>query len=214
MNDKMTPSYCCITGGTVTVNGKRVFTAENSDTGEPLLTRIYRSASLSYPKFFKMDNLSKTGYLAAEYLLRGTPVDTPEIKPDVAVVLMNSHASLDTDTSFQETISNPLEYFPSPSIFVYTLPNIMLGEICIRFKITGEGIVFISGEIDNDLIYHYIAALFNEGKCDSCIFGWVDFYADTPEAFLAIVYKESFNAAFDNGAFSRFVNDSFKPIIS
>lgn len=209
MKNETYPDYCSISDRIVIVNGDIFFTDDNKGSEESYLTRIYKAAGLSYPKFFKMDNLSKTGYLASELLLKGTSTDTPELKSETAVILMNRNASLDTDTNFQATISDPSSYFPSPSIFVYTLPNIMLGEICIRFKISGEGVVFVSSEMDNNLIYHYIVSLFNEGKTDNCVFGWVDYHRGTPEAFLSIVTKRNFNNTFDLKSFDSFIRDAF-----
>jgi len=209
MNNNHYPDYCSIGGGIVIVNGKTIFPGENHDSSEQLLNRIYKTTGLSYPKFFKMDNLSKTGFLAAEFLLGGTPLDTPEPKPGTAVIIMNRNASLDTDISFQATIDNHESYFPSPSIFVYTLPNIMVGEICIRFKISGEGAVFIANDLENKLIYDYIVRLFNEGKTDNCIFGWVDYYKGIPEAFLSIVQKKNFINTFDYYSFDQFIKRAF-----
>ena len=39
---------------------------------------------------------------------------------------------------FQETIQHADSYYPSPALFVYTLPNIVTGEIAIRNKYYGE----------------------------------------------------------------------------
>ena len=52
-------------------------------------------------------------------------------------------ASLDTDLKHQATIANPQEYYPSPAVFVYTLPNICLGEISIRHQLHTEGSFFV-----------------------------------------------------------------------
>ncbi len=34
------------------------------------------------------------------------------------------------------------------TLFVYTLPNILIGEICIKFKIQGESNFFVSQFVD------------------------------------------------------------------
>ena len=90
------------------------------------ITNFYRSLQVDYPKFFKMDGLSKLGFLASEMILnddenRFTP------REDVAVICFNSSSSLDIDMQYQETIADNENYFPSPSLFVYTLPNIVTG---------------------------------------------------------------------------------------
>jgi len=207
--DNITPEYCLIRNNTIIVNGETLFSPGLNDNDEPFMVKAYRAMNISYPKFFKMDNLSKTGFLAAELLLRKSEIDTQVPKPDVAVVLMTRNASLDTDLNFQSTISDPEAYFPSPSIFVYTLPNIMLGEICIRFRITGEGIVFVEKDINNEVLYGYIKTLFSDGTTTSCIFGWVDYCDGKPEAFISVVTRERVTGSLSEQFFDTFLVKTF-----
>jgi len=206
----LNPEYCSIRDGVVTVNGNVQYTDNCHDGDEPFIVKAYRALGISYPKFFKMDNLSKTGFLATELLLKGTPLDTQDLKSDMAVVLMTGNASLDTDLNFQSTINNPAAYFPSPSIFVYTLPNIMLGEICIRFKITGEGIVFIDREINATVLYEYIDTLFTDGITESCLFGWVDYLDGKAEAFISVIHKDMITESFNQHSFNSFIQRTFR----
>ena len=206
----LNPEYCSIRDGVVTVNGNVQYTDNCHDGDEPFIVKAYRALGISYPKFFKMDNLSKTGFLATELLLKGTPLDTQDLKSDMAVVLMTGNASLDTDLNFQSTINNPAAYFPSPSIFVYTLPNIMLGEICIRFKITGEGIVFIDRDINGTVLYEYIDTLFSDGITESCLFGWVDYMEGKAEAFISVIHKEMITESFNQDSFNSFIRRTFR----
>jgi hypothetical protein len=202
--------YCTIKDGVVIVNGRTLFTDNHNDSVEPFIVKAYRASGISYPKFFKMDNLSKTGFLAAELLLKGTSVDTQDLKSNVAVVLMTGNASLDTDRNFQSTINDPASFFPSPSIFVYTLPNIMLGEICIRFKITGEGMVFIGPEVNSTLLYDCIETLFSDGATESCLFGWVDYLDGKAEAFLSVIDKNMITRSYNQHSFSSFIKSTFR----
>jgi len=72
----------------------------------------------------------------------------------------NASSSLESDEKHQEFIRDRKKYSPSPSVFVYTLPNIMAGEIAIRHKIKGENTVFIFERFDPGFIFHYISELF------------------------------------------------------
>lgn len=202
-------NYCSIKDGVIVVNGNIVYTNEPVAGDEPFLIKAYRALGISYLKFFKMDNLSKTGFLAAELLLKGTATDSQDLKSYVAVVLMTGNASLDTDLNFQSTINDPESYFPSPSIFVYTLPNIMLGEICIRYKITGEGVVLIEPEINSALLYDYITTLFTDGVTESCLFGWVDYLEGKAEAFISMIHKDMITGSFSQQAFNSFIQRTF-----
>ena len=193
--------YCTISAGQVFHNGKKIY---DNTSGDPssFLSDIYHSLGISYPKFYKMDNLAKTGYLAAEILLGGTAVDTTDLKREIGIAIMNSSSSIDADKKFNKSIAD----FASPSIFVYTLPNVVVGEISIRFKITGEGVVFIAPSFDTTFMYEYLRNGFENKIFDNCLFGWID-YNEKPEAFLAIIENIDFKAI-DERYFDTFVNEN------
>ena len=134
----------------------------------------YKYLGQSYPKFFKMDRLSKLGFIAASVLFsdRVLSAYAPE---EIAVVMANRHSTLVTDTKHCESIKNREAYFPSPSVFVYTLPNILVGEICIRYGFKGENAFFISNQFDQDFMYQYANLLFQSGETKACLVGWVDY---------------------------------------
>src|ERR1700722_15801267 len=120
---------CVIDGQAVWKNGDKIFAAEDAGSaGTPaaahFLPALYAHFNWQYPKFFKMDNLSKLGWAAPELLLEGWGAAAFPSEA-VAVVLSNANSSLDTDYKYTETTRD----IPSPSVFVYTLPNIVIGEI-------------------------------------------------------------------------------------
>ena len=110
---------------TVLVNGKAL---AHKETGSALLTELYRAHIGDYPKFFKMDTLSKLGFVASELLLQAEGKPRFEPCEDRAVVFFNRSASLQADTAYQATIQDPDNFFPSPAAFVYTLPKGALME--------------------------------------------------------------------------------------
>lgn len=120
-----------ITPTSVILNGKPI---EVQQTGEKMLVELYRSFVCDYPKFFKMDTLCRLGFIAAEILMKDEKVD--------AIILANRSASIKNDTDYLATISEG-NYYPSPALFVYTLPNIVTGEIAIRHHIQGETSFYI-----------------------------------------------------------------------
>ena len=111
-----------------------LYTGNESSPGE-FFTAAYRYFNISYAKFFKMDNLCKLGFLASELLLQGKNISEVYRGDEVGLLLSNAGSSIDTDRNHQKSISKRDEYFPSPSVFVYTLANIVIGEICIRHKL-------------------------------------------------------------------------------
>lgn len=100
----------------------------------------------------------------------------------IGVVLSNAMSSLETDIAFYKSTSG----VASPSLFVYTLPNIVLGEICIRHRLKGENAFFIFEKFDSGFMHNYIDALLQK-SVQVCLAGWVEVYNTHFEAFLYLV---------------------------
>jgi hypothetical protein len=170
-------------------NGSIILQNETSDPTE-FLKSSFRQLTISYPKFFKMDNLCKLAFLSAELLLKDSDITSRYPAEEIGMIILNSSSSLETDEKHQESISDRGNYFPSPSVFVYTLPNIMTGEIAIRHKIKGENGVFISEKPDPQLIFTLVDELFSQKKVSCCIAGWVEAYHDRLSSCLLLVENE------------------------
>ena len=125
-----------ITPASVILDGQTIATTEH---GEKQLSELYHRFVGDYPKFYKMDTLARLGFIAAELLVRAEgDADTS----DRAVIMANRHASIKNDTDYLHSIA-PDNYYPSPALFVYTLPNIVTGEIAIRHHYYGETAFYI-----------------------------------------------------------------------
>jgi hypothetical protein len=146
----------------------------------------YRHFQLAYPKFHKMDELSKLGWLAADILLNNKELD--EIPPyKRGVILSNQNSSLDTDSRYYNMVKTGVA---SPAVFVYSLPNIVIGEICIRHGIKGENTFFIADQYNIPAQVDYINNLFETGVIECCIGGWVELMNEKYDAFLYYAVKE------------------------
>jgi hypothetical protein len=188
MNEKLIiTSSCIIRNNTVILNGDIVFSHEG-DYREFSET-LYRDLNPAYPKFYKMDNLSRLGFLTAELLLSGKNLAGKHRPERIAMVLANSSSSLDTDRKHQKTISSEDEYFPSPSVFVYTLPNVVIGELCIRHRIQGEGCFFIMEKFNPGFISDYTRLLMSCGIADCCIAGWIEYDGDVSVSGFFLIEK-------------------------
>ena len=133
--------YVSITPERIVVSGR---TLELEGRGSGLLTSAYRKHVAGWPKFFKMETLSRVAFIASE-LLPGMD-DMPEgqdFREDRAVILFGSTASYSADCAYQATVADAANYYPSPAIFVYTLPNIACGEIAIRRHLRGETAFYV-----------------------------------------------------------------------
>jgi hypothetical protein len=135
-----------------------------------------------------MDNLSKLAFLGAEMLLN-TEIDSLQ-KNSIALVFANKSSSLDTDVKYQDTISDQNNYYPSPAVFVYTLPNICLGEISIRHQLKSENSFFIFEDFNAEFLSTYATILLDTNKADKVLCGWVEYFNEEYTAFLYLVTKE------------------------
>lgn len=148
----------------------------------------YRFMEPGYAKFFKMDELCKLAFLTAELLLSDKKLSTDD-GADVALVIGNKHSSIASDLRHHDTYQDREHYFPSPAVFVYTLPNIMLGELCIRHQITGENSCFVMDRIQTDFLFRYVQDLFEHEHYQYCIMGWVDYDTDHYQSTLLLIEK-------------------------
>ena len=149
--------------------------------GKALLTELYRTHVGDYPKFYKMDGLSKLGFLAAELLTtaeakaQATETEAQPVETEQrAVILFNHSSSIDTDQQYLASI-RPEDYFPSPSLFVYTLPNIVTGEIAIRHHLHGETSFYNLASRQEPLISQIQQAALADTATRSLITGWIDY---------------------------------------
>ncbi len=192
MTDKLYISAaCCIKNGKVFINGKLEHEDQSQLSSVDFLKSIYKHYNISYPKFYKMDSLCKLAFIASELVFKNRPISKEFESKDIAIIIANSASSLEIDTEHQRTISDPENYFPSPANFVYTLPNILIGEIAIRNQIKGENTFFIFDKFDSHFMAGYIESLIKSEKAKACIVGWVDYFENNYEAYLYIVETNS-----------------------
>ena len=183
--------FVVLNQGYVSVNGREL---EHEAAGNALLTELYRNHIADWSKFFKMDTLSKAGFVASELLLKELGerrLEGEEFAQTRAIVLFGSTASLCADRNYQETIQNRDNYYPSPALFVYTLPNIVTGEIAIRNHWRGESSFYVLEAPEADQMAFHLACAFQDQVTESILAGWVDSNMnDDFQALMTIIRKE------------------------
>lgn len=137
-----------------------------------LLTSLYKQMIDNYPKFYKMDGLSRLGFVASEILLNAEKGETDKER---AIIFFNHSSSIASDRNYKESINDKDNYFPSPSIFVYTLPNIVTGEIAIRNHFHGETSFFILPDKDERMMEEILQASCRDAQNKSFLTGWIDY---------------------------------------
>jgi hypothetical protein len=189
--------YCHIRNHQINLNNQVIYKQPGKNL-DHFLESAYDFLKPEYPKFYKMDRLSKAGMLAAEVLL-SDGILKKHTSAAINLVLSNAASSLDTDLRYAETTKT----MASPALFVYTLPNIVAGELCIRHKIRGENAFFVSEKFDPLVMAEYVTMVLSQKSFDvngadyaptsgsTCLAGWVEVFQEHHDVFLYLVEKES-----------------------
>ena len=159
----------------VMVDGIRL---ETTETGVALLTELYKNEVGDYPKFFKMDPLARLAFIATELLLKAEGCERFVDCDNRAVVLFNRTSSIAADRDYVASIDGDEGFYPSPSVFVYTLPNLSVGEIAMRNLYHGETSFYILPERDEKMINKVQEASMLDSATKSMITGWIDYLDD------------------------------------
>lgn len=172
-----------ITDSSVVIDGRDI---PCQGRGRTMLTTLYKSCVGDYPKFYKMDTLSKLALLATELFVR----EEEDNSEPCSVVLFNRSSSIIADSKHSESIQDAENFYPSPSVFLYTLPNIALGEVAIRNNFTGETSLYILEERDEDVMRRVVKSIMQQSDITRLITGWINCDAeDNFEADLQIITK-------------------------
>nr|WP_317630670.1 3-oxoacyl-ACP synthase [uncultured Flavobacterium sp.] len=175
---------CKIYSQKIVVNNQLILEDFESTDISTFLKTAFKTLNYQYPKYYKMDNLSKLAVLASE------PILSKQNTNNIALVFMNKSASLDTDLKHQQSIQNKDEYFPSPAVFVYTLPNICMGEVSIKHKLQTENAFFLSESFDAKLMFNYAEYLMKHKNVDKVLCGWIDVLQSEYQAIMYLVEKQ------------------------
>ena len=166
--DIRTLSTVEITPSSLKIDGE---VQEVSSTGKSLLTEIYKAHIADYPKFHKMDVFTKLAFLAADIVAQRSK-DNQDAER--AVILFNNSSSIVADRKHIATFEREGEFYPSPSVFLYTLPNIVTGEISIKHGYKGETSLYILDEYNEQIIDSVVKSTFSQSSVRTMITGWVD----------------------------------------
>ncbi len=164
-----------ITQDEVVVDGSRL---DVKSRGKEMLTEVYKTKIGDYPKFYKMDMLSRLAFVASELLIESEGQRTLNSNPSTldssrAVILFNHSSSIIADRQYVKSIKKD-DFFPSPAAFVYTLPNITTGEIALRNGYHGETSFYLLAERNEKLMQRVIKSTFIDSDIKSVIGGWID----------------------------------------
>ena len=178
-----------ITQDEIIVDGNRL---DVKSHGKEMLTEVYKTKIGDYPKFYKMDMLSRLAFVASELLIDSEGQRSKEegqrskeegqrtkdegqfsIFNSRAIVFFNHSSSIIADRQYLKSIEKD-DFYPSPAAFVYTLPNITTGEIALRNGYHGETSFYLLAERNEKLMQRVIKSTFIDRDIKSIIGGWID----------------------------------------
>ncbi len=194
----------------INLNGHVLKGTADSNQNTKFVDRLrswYALASVKYPKFHKMDPFCKLGFLTCEFLMSSVQHNIPGER--IGIFLLNSMSSIHTDVRFYNSYATSADKIASPALFVYTLPNILIGEIAIRHKITGEHMFFVQQNFAVDFIYLYVKTLFKNQQLDAAIIGACEFTAIDHRAQMGWIERDEtqeHGVAFDLVKFRNWIN--------
>ncbi len=190
-------NYVIVKNNKVWKNDKIFFEAEQDLAFGKFAKSIYKKLNMKYMKFFKMDEMSKLGLLASQILIGDRMLNNEYSKEEIGIIIANNSASLFTDKKYYQTIKDNNNYFPSPALFVYTLPNIVMGEIAIKNDFKGDNIFYVQEEFAPEPIIRHSNKLLLRGSQKAMICGWIEVSDETYNCFLYLVEEKETGLAYD-----------------
>ena len=149
--------------------------------GSALVTEIFKKYLADGSRFFKMDLYSRLAYVGTSILAKDAlEASAPE---DRALVIFTQNGSVLADRKHLSTFANPDEFFPSPAVFINTLPNVVLGEIAVKNSIKGETTLVLLPARDEMTMQRIINATVSAARPSALICGWMD--CDAEDSYIA-----------------------------
>lgn len=180
-------AYCHLRENFCSLNGELI-SRRDSNSGDSWFKQIYKEQEFVYPKFHKMDVLSQAGFLTSELIKRANKNKITNYKDDeIAMLFANRSSSAETDVKFVHSYEQ--NGAPSPSLFVYTLPNIVMGEIAILNKWHGEQLFAVLPGFDPDFYINQCTIRLSADS-EAVLCSWLEVTGSQTDAFTFLVEKE------------------------
>ena len=112
-------------------------------------------------RFGRMDLMSRLGLMAAELLDAGLAEMPQKTRDRLGICVETTAGSLSTDLKFLQT--------PRASLFTYTLPSTVIGEICIRYRVRGPLLCLICGALTTEDALSEAVHWLRTGEAEGCI---------------------------------------------
>jgi 3-oxoacyl-[acyl-carrier-protein] synthase II len=120
----------------------------------------------------RLDYYTKAGLVAASLAVKDSGVDMAGAAGRTAIVASTVTGSVKSDHEYMATVVPNGGLLASPNLFAYTLASCMLGEISIRYGVTGPAMVI--GESGDNMLNGILVGtkLIAYGLCEWAIAGY------------------------------------------
>lgn len=95
----------------------------------------------SYPSCRRMDKYSRLGMTAIALALEDAGLDAWTDKRIIGIITSTEYGCLNTDFDYFDTVLQDDGIGASPGLFSYTLPSSFMGDVAIRYGLTGSSFV-------------------------------------------------------------------------
>jgi 3-oxoacyl-(acyl-carrier-protein) synthase len=113
------------------------------------------------PRFARMDLMCRLGLMAVELLDGGFAAMDSARRERFGVCVETAVGSLAADARFLQA--------PRPSVFTYTLPSTLIGEICIRYRLQGPLLCLLAQDRPERDGVNEAAHWIEEGEAHDCL---------------------------------------------
>ncbi len=163
-----------ITPDKTVVDGKEV---ETNAVGAEVLASLYKKHIGDYPRFYKMDMLCRLGFIAVHLLCnnRATQANGTDYADNYAQVFFNHSGSIAADRNFMMRMMADEDGYSSPALFVYTLPNIVTGEVAMYRHWHGETSFYILPEKNEKMMDDVLRTALRDNAVSAIVGGWIDY---------------------------------------
>ena len=118
------------------------------------------------PRFGRMDPLCRLGLASVEMMGIDFAALVPDERAGTAVCLGTPEGSLSVDVDFWRGRDGAGG--PNPTLFTYTLPSTLLGEICIRHGLKGPNLCLMLGDAGSGRLLQGAAEWLRRGEVAAC----------------------------------------------
>jgi 3-oxoacyl-[acyl-carrier-protein] synthase II len=150
-------------------------TWQDAGVDNPFKARWRTVSDAPFERFGRVNALGRCVLIAVEMVGLGDtlPQGVPRRKhadlspATLGIVLGTEYGCIDTDLAFTRSMDEPGG--ASPTLFSYTLPSVAVGEVAIRYGITGPNLCVLSGPESGLTALWEGAALVLDGEVSGCL---------------------------------------------